>query len=358
MIRLPIKIQKPPDLGSDDETLPLDMQGLIRLGMWGGAAAAGLLFIAIAAFTDAGQRRLSAAFQGGHAPTQVVAFEDERRAIRDAQIENHRLATQLRNLSEDRDRLLARVTVLERNYEDVTGSISKLSRLPELKPAASVPQVPAPQAAAPPAPAPQVAAPAAAPQAPVPQAVVPQAAAPQTVPQAPIAQAAAAPPPPEVASVGAIPAVAPERAAAPVAPRPAPPSVQAAFPVPPPPVPMVAPAPPAAAEIPTAPQPAPVPDPAEGGPARTEFGVDLGGAPNVAALRNVWERVRRTHSSSLEGLRPVIGIRDGRSGQVELRLVVGPISNAANAAKLCATLAMGGLSCQATTFDGQRLALR
>jgi hypothetical protein len=123
---------------------------------------------------------------------------------------------------------------------------------------------------------------------------------------------------------------------------------------------MVAAAPPVPVEV-TAAAPqaaAPAPEPLDGVPARTEFGVDLGGAPNVAALRNVWERVRRTHSSSLEGLRPVIGIRDGRSGQVELRLVVGPISNAANAAKLCATLAMGGLSCQPTTFDGQRLALR
>ena len=117
----------------------------------------------------------------------------------------------------------------------------------------------------------------------------------------------------------------------------------------------------AAPPVEAAPRPeaaASAPEAAEGAPARTEFGVDLGGAPNVAALRNTWERVRRTHSSTLEGLRPVIGIRDGRSGQVELRLVVGPISNAANAAKLCATLAMGGLSCQATTFDGQRLALR
>ncbi len=48
----------------------------------------------------------------------------------------------------------------------------------------------------------------------------------------------------------------------------------------------------------------------------------------------------------------------GASGQVELRLVVGPITNAGTAAKLCAALANAGLSCQPTTFDGQRLALR
>lgn len=107
-----------------------------------------------------------------------------------------------------------------------------------------------------------------------------------------------------------------------------------------------------------APPPSAAADDAEGGLARTEFGVDLGGAPSVASLRNSWERIRRNHSSSLEGLRPVIGIREGRGGQVELRLVVGPISNAGNAAKLCATLARTGMSCQPTIFEGQRLASR
>lgn len=131
--------------------------------------------------------------------------------------------------------------------------------------------------------------------------------------------------------MASVPAPVPERAASPAPARPAP---QAA-----------------------APQ-AVAPEPIEGVSARTEFGVDLGGAPSVAALRNAWERIRRTHGVQLEGLRPVIGIRDGRTGQVELRLVVGPITNAGAAAKLCATLANAGLSCQPTTFDGQRLALR
>jgi hypothetical protein len=277
-------MQKLPEINLDDETPLIDMQTLTRLGIWGGAAAVGLLFVAIATHTDAGQRRVALAFQGGHPQPQIAAVEEVRRGlVRDTEIENRRLSDQLRNLSEDRDRLLARMTVLERNYEDVTGSIGKLNNPPK-------PPLPELNSAAP----------------------------------------AAAAPPPEVAPVASIPAAAPERAA-PVA-APAPPPQQAA----------AAPAEPAL----------------EGAPARTEFGVDLGGAPNVAALRNSWERIRRTHSSSLEGLRPVIGIRDGRGGQVELRLVVGPIGNAANAAKLCATLAMAGLSCQPTTFDGQRLALR
>jgi hypothetical protein len=47
-----------------------------------------------------------------------------------------------------------------------------------------------------------------------------------------------------------------------------------------------------------------------------------------------------------------------RPGGVELRLVAGPIANAASAARLCATLAAAGATCQPATFDGQRLAMR
>jgi hypothetical protein len=286
------KMRKPPDPPIDDESdaSPIDMRSLTFLGLWGGAAAAGLLVVAVATHTESGQRRLALAFSGGTAP--VAAVEERRTTTRDAEIENRRLSDQLRNLSEDRDRLLARMTVLERNYEDVTGSIGRLANppkpvLPELSPQAS-------------------------------------------------SALQAAPPPADVAPVASAPAMVPERGASPAPARPAPQAVapQAAVPQ------------------------AVAPEPIEGVSARTEFGVDLGGAPSVAALRNAWERIRRTHGVQLEGLRPVIGIRDGRTGQVELRLVVGPITNAGAAAKLCAALANAGLSCQPTTFDGQRLALR
>jgi hypothetical protein len=100
------------------------------------------------------------------------------------------------------------------------------------------------------------------------------------------------------------------------------------------------------------------PDSIEGLLARTEIGIDLGGASNVAALRSAWDRIRRSHAVDLEGLRPVIGIREGQTGQIELRLVIGPIRDADMAAKLCVTLANAGLTCRPAAFDGQRLALR
>ena len=92
---------------------------------------------------------------------------------------------------------------------------------------------------------------------------------------------------------------------------------------------------------------------------KTEFAVDVGGEATIEALRTLWLSLRTRHAALFEGLRPVIGIRDGgKPGAVDLRLIVGPLTDAAAAARLCGTLAMGGLACQPTIFDGQRLALR
>jgi hypothetical protein len=50
-------------------------------------------------------------------------------------------------------------------------------------------------------------------------------------------------------------------------------------------------------------------------------------------------------------------VRDhARPGGVELRLIVGPVANAAAAARLCT--AMVGAVCQPAVYEGQRLALR
>jgi hypothetical protein len=91
--------------------------------------------------------------------------------------------------------------------------------------------------------------------------------------------------------------------------------------------------------------------------AKTEFGIDLGRANTVEGLRQLWTATKNRHSAALEGLRPIVTVREpARSGGVELRLVVGPIPNAAAAARLCASLP--GQACHPTVFDGQRLALR
>jgi hypothetical protein len=92
---------------------------------------------------------------------------------------------------------------------------------------------------------------------------------------------------------------------------------------------------------------------------RTEFAVDLGGEKTVDGLRARWASLRGNHGTTLEGFRPVIHVKDGQKpGTVELRLIAGPIPNAAAAARVCAKLQTSGVPCSPTVFDGQRLSLR
>lgn len=92
---------------------------------------------------------------------------------------------------------------------------------------------------------------------------------------------------------------------------------------------------------------------------RTEFAIDLGGEASIDGLRALWANIRGNHGAALEGLRPLVSVRDGvKAGTVELRLVAGPLANASAAARACATLQQKGVPCQTTIFDGQRLALR
>jgi hypothetical protein len=97
---------------------------------------------------------------------------------------------------------------------------------------------------------------------------------------------------------------------------------------------------------------------AESDPTRTEFGADIGGDKSVDALRMMWTALKGRHGALLEGLRPVVAIRETPKGTVEFRLVVGPLANAAGVARLCGNLAAAGVICQPTVFDGQRLAVR
>jgi hypothetical protein len=98
---------------------------------------------------------------------------------------------------------------------------------------------------------------------------------------------------------------------------------------------------------------------AESTATRTEFAVDIGGDSSLDGLRALWASLKASHAGLFDGLRPVVAIREGsRPGALDLRLVVGPLANAGAAARLCASLAAAGQTCQPTIFDGQRLALR
>jgi hypothetical protein len=91
---------------------------------------------------------------------------------------------------------------------------------------------------------------------------------------------------------------------------------------------------------------------------KTEFGIDLGGNATVEGVKAMWAALKAGQPGLLEGLRPVVSIREAKAGAIELRLIAGPLANASVAARLCAALAATGQTCQPAVFDGQRLALQ
>ncbi|TAK50133.1 MAG: hypothetical protein EPO23_02670 [Xanthobacteraceae bacterium] len=217
---------------------------------------------------------------------------------RDGQNEARRLSAALDVLSADRDRLYARVTALEQEMESVTGSVAQQARR---------------TAAPPPTPSPPA------------QPSLLLAATSMPAPMPPIAM-------PEIV-----------RATPPV---PAPAVVE-----PPPPS-----APPETAKPAAAPAPQDAPDISA---PRTEFGIDLGGAGSVDGLRALWSGMQKAHGATLDGLRPIMMMKERHGGQgLQLRLIAGPFADAAAAARLCATLATPERPCETALFDGQRLAPR
>src|ERR1700744_3123099 len=106
-----------------------------------------------------------------------------------------------------------------------------------------------------------------------------------------------------------------------------------------------------------------VPEPVSAAPAltvrRTEFGVDVGGGNSIPGLRALWRGLLKSKANTaLTKLRPMIVIKENTNGLgMQLRLVAGPISDAAAAAKICAPLTVSERNCSTAVFEGQRLAL-
>jgi hypothetical protein len=256
---------KAPGTESTPPVREFGLRDLWRLTLWGLAAGGALVLAVYAGMTETGRDRLMvAAVQAreiihptGMAPPRPLDTRD-----------GQRFAEALRLLTADRDRVLARLTTLERSLDDVTASVARVEK------AAQPAQQPRPE---------------------------------------PDASAAVSAPPAEEVTSSII---------QPPASMPMPPAVSDS-------------------------------------PGKAEFGLDLGGANTLEGLRNLWATARSRHGPLLAGLRPVVHLRERpRPGAVDLRLVAGPIPNAATAARMCATLAAAGAICQPAAFDGQRLAVR
>jgi len=385
---------------------------LWRIASWGIGSVAAVVIAVMANQASLGWRRDQAM------TADLVQQANRLQSVaRDSQNEARRLASAVETLNSDRDRLYTRVTVLEQGLDSVTGAIARQNAapaapaLPDAQPAAQPPApAVAPVATKPAPPSEKAAAVAAKPaaQSEKPAAtpsVEPPPATTSAVKEVPT-RSAAQPPAAQPEKAAAVAAVAPvatkpaalsEKATAAAGVEPAPATTSAVKEVPTKPAtkaadlpatPLVesksimAPPDPAAGKLIEPPKPANaiVPEPlpvvaaappieaAESDAAeialprvlRTEFGVDVGGANSVAGLRALWRGLLKSRSNApLTALQPIIVIREGNGGRgMQLRLVAGPLGDAATAARLCAVMTENNRHCETAVFDGQRLSFK
>jgi len=388
------------------EEEPYDRKMLWQLGSWAAAALGALAFAFMTAQTVSVTRSdLAAASELARQNQQIAQAATER------ETEARRLVAAIDTLNADRDRLYARVTGLEQNLDSVTSSIKQTRTLVAPAPLPTAPAIGAPPESAAPQPLPTVSSPTvsslpaipSAPQAdadqskdaskdsgktaakpaagfdkdalsskpsPVTSAKQPTAEAfkPETRTDAPKAESAkseaakpeaakigpakpepakadTAKPEPaksveaeksaEAMSAGAVKVADAQQAAAAAEQTAAPsPIVTAAIP-------------PAATNDADTVKEVPV--------AKTEFGVDLGTASSIEGLRALWRGVQLSNRKLMAPLRPVIAIKERGGLGMQLRLVAGPLTDAAAAARICAALSENDRPCETAFFDGQRL---
>jgi hypothetical protein len=319
---------------------------LWRVACWGVVSIASVVVAGMANQASLGWRRDQAA------TVDLVQQANRLQAVaRESQNEARRLASAIDTLNSDRDRLYTRVTVLEQGLDSVTGAIARQNApaaaptQPDAQPAAQPPAPPvAPVATKPAAPFEKAAATASAEQSPASPSQGPASASvvanvstkPGAMPATPLIESKSMMAPPDPAAGKLI--------------EPSgPPKIIAAEPIPP----IVAAAPPnenAEQDVEEAALPR---------VRRTEFGVDVGSANSIAGLRALWRGLLKSRSNALLAwLQPVIVIREGTGGRgMQLRLVAGPLTDAAAAAKLCAVMTENHRDCETTVYEGQRLTL-
>jgi hypothetical protein len=121
------------------EQVTFDMPALRRLAIWGLATAGALAIAVAAAFSDAGSRRLMASAPASNAGGAAQKASPPAAPAPDRDAESRRLSEVLGALVADREQLVARIGAIERNLEDVTGSLQRQAAA-----AAAVPSPPAP----------------------------------------------------------------------------------------------------------------------------------------------------------------------------------------------------------------------
>lgn len=267
----------------------------VRLVGWAGAATLAVAVLALTLQSEAGSERLQSALATTASP-QTVARAEPPAPAAETDTEVKRLEALVLALAADRERESARIASLERNLEDMTGSIKQQVTV------AAKAAVPPP----PPAPVAPIIAPLA--MAPLSQPATTEAGwsgnnAPQNTPQA------------EAPATAPVP-LQPER-------------VVATLPV---------------AEAPEQPR-------------KPEIGIDLGGAANLDVLNARWAAVKANFGPMLPGLYPRAA-QSHRPHSSEYRLIAGPLPTNAAAVQLCAKFVAARVTCRAVKFDGERMVQR
>jgi hypothetical protein len=307
-------------LAEEDE---FDGRSMWRLASWGAGSVAALVVAILATRSPAAiNRDQTAAAELARQSQQVqwIAKESQNKA--------RELAAAVEVLNADRDRLYTRVTVLEQGLDSVTGA---LSRQPE--PATTVqPAPPSASATTPTSPVPSAEADPIGPSRPAETRAVET----KAEPPAPL---------PKIAPVATIAAAIPTAPAKPAEQKAETPAADQS------------PAPAVTASIP--PDPATSDLPSSGVVRRTEFGVDLGTAKSIEGLRALWRGAIKTNAQHLASLQPIIVVKERTDGLgMQLRLVAGPLADAAEAAKICAgLLTESNRACETSVYEGQRLNL-
>jgi hypothetical protein len=375
-----------------------DRHSLLRLGTWGVASVGAVIVAVLANQSSIGLRREQVAAADLARQSQQIQS-----VAKESENETRRLVSAIDTLNGDRDRLYSRVSVLEQGLDSVTGSLARQNAVATApQPAAASPSAttaelpavsqnpppvvapvettmaavvekPKTTSAKPPAPATAVVASVAPSASNTPPANAPAATPPVASPSA--ANPSAAMPAPLMASKSmmAPPDAAASKLIEPAAPANATPAVSA-----PDMVASVAAKDNQAKDTPArdgnkdskdsaakdavasaAPNVAPTP-PSNVTVQRTEFAVDVGGANSVGGLRALWRGLLKSRSKApLAALQPIIVVKESSTGLgMQLRLVAGPLGDAAAAAKICAAMLENERACETTVFDGQRLTMK
>lgn len=357
-----------------------DRRALWRLGSWG-VGSVGAVIVALLAYNSGAGLRPHQVVAGDHAKQspQLEIAEAAKKEIR-------RLSSAIDTLNGDRDRLFARIAALEQGFESVTGSISQNAArgTDAVTTTASMPPAIEPDPARKPDSSDDASTPAnASPDAPLsaPVASTTAAAVKPLVATSSPADASSRsaniqPTPSPTASSSSTPTTpGTESSATPVTPEAAAQPAPAAH-DPPATMPrrqdqtatrgtesepernlhhneaqiVAASIPPIADAVPPPSHPSPVPAP------RTDFGVDLGSARSIKGLRALWQSFLKSESKELTSLHPIIVLKETNNGSgTQMRLVAGPLADAAAAARICAVLSENGRTCDTAIFDGQRL---